>query len=676
MESLKGSNSVGSEEVLHSVDPYRYTSQIPTNTNLRNDKTSTGITKSVNTNYNLTSMIKRSIAKNLDSNTPPGIIRKTTRQSFRSSQARSSLLPQQNLTAPNSHHNTARDPRPLRDKNFLVLLQQEIFSYLIEQKFDVETNHPISLKALKQPTQKDFIFIFKWLYLRLDPGYIFTKSLEHEVYSILRTIHYPYLATINKSQISAVGGSNWPKFVGILHWLVVINKKLDECLAKLDMSIQNQVTQDMTVLNQPLKTSEEQDMKQEKYELMVERLFIDYITESYKSFLRLEDDYDPYLKDLELSFQKFVHIIETDIAQLNSLNESMSIKCESLVAKNYELKSVKQKNAELEKEYEKLNANVSSSQSKSCEWPVKLRELEEEISKKREEIKHVNLQIDMLKRDLVKKNLEVPDIEGKNRESDLLSKNVETVSSRVDQLTSIVRQQKVETESVYKNLVNTSKQCQSAIEGLILARQSLGDNINQYDVLVALPPELMSEEKIGLSMEQITGSSKPFYKDIKSNLCEINNKIKKRIKSLQSENGEHQSKLEELRLEIKSKTEELEQIETDLSSAKTEFDEFSQESQSKLLSQNIEIEKLERKIQNAKNNSQQKIASIELKVEESKLDLEELHLDLARKRNELHNKVIEVIEFVSNFKINMQISVEELSSLSAQEVKKLVDGFL
>ena len=207
------------------------------------------------------------------------------RQSLRNSLPRNSIGAQQTITNSNPHHNTTRDPRPLRDKNFQNLLQQEIYSYLNEQKFDVETNHPISLKALKQPTQKDFIYIFKWLYLRLDPGYIFTKSLEHEVYSILRTMQYPYLATINKSQISAVGGSNWPKFIGMLHWLVVINKKLDDCLASLDVSITNQVTQDITVLNQPLRTVEEQEKKQEKYELMVERLFIDYITESYNCLL-------------------------------------------------------------------------------------------------------------------------------------------------------------------------------------------------------------------------------------------------------------------------------------------------------------------------------------------------------------------------------------------------------
>ncbi len=84
----------------------------------------------------------------------------------------------------------SRDPRPLRDKNFQSAIQQEIFDYLIQNTFEIDTNYPISLKTLKQPTQKSFVTIFKWLYLRLDPGYTFTKSIEYEVYQLLKFVTY------------------------------------------------------------------------------------------------------------------------------------------------------------------------------------------------------------------------------------------------------------------------------------------------------------------------------------------------------------------------------------------------------------------------------------------------------------------------------------------------------
>lgn len=93
-------------------------------------------------------------------------------------------------------HLSNRDPRPLRDKNFQSAIQEEIFDYLKRNKFDIETNHPISIKFLKQPTQKGFIIIFKWLYSRLDPGYGFTRSIENEIYQILKNLRYPFLESI------------------------------------------------------------------------------------------------------------------------------------------------------------------------------------------------------------------------------------------------------------------------------------------------------------------------------------------------------------------------------------------------------------------------------------------------------------------------------------------------
>ena len=217
---------------------------------------------------------------------------------------------------------TNRDTRPLRDRNFQQAIQEEIINYLIKNKFDIETNHPVSIKSLKQPTQKGFLIIFKWLYQRTDPGHKFNKSIESDVYQVLKNLQYPYLESINKSQISAVGGSSWHKFLGMLHWLVRVNMKLDQVTGKMDDVIENQPTQEMISINKPVKTLDEQNHIQEKYELMVENLFISYITESYKNFLNVDDNYEVPMEKLTLGFEKFTHIIESDVYNLNSQNEN------------------------------------------------------------------------------------------------------------------------------------------------------------------------------------------------------------------------------------------------------------------------------------------------------------------------------------------------------------------
>lgn len=172
----------------------------------------------------------------------------SNRSSIRQSQQRYSLLPNQSQSQSQNSGNlrssiavrgynpgsystgysgSRRDTRPLGDKNFQNLIAQDILDYLNQEQFSVETNYPVSLKTFKQPTQRDFVTVFKWCYRRLDPGFQFTKTWETDLYTILKTIQYPYLNSITKSQISAVGGSNWPKFLGMLHWIVQIMKNLD-----------------------------------------------------------------------------------------------------------------------------------------------------------------------------------------------------------------------------------------------------------------------------------------------------------------------------------------------------------------------------------------------------------------------------------------------------------------
>ena len=154
-----------------------------------------------------------------------------------------------------------KDTRPLRDRNFQQAIQQEIIDYLLQNKFDIETNHPVSIKSLKQPTQKGFLIIFKWLYQRIDPGHKFNRSVESDIYQILKNLQYPYLESINKSQISAVGGSSWHKFLGMLHWLVRVNMKMDQIMNKQDNDmIDNQPTQEMVSVNKPIKTQDEQNL--------------------------------------------------------------------------------------------------------------------------------------------------------------------------------------------------------------------------------------------------------------------------------------------------------------------------------------------------------------------------------------------------------------------------------
>ncbi|SCU93450.1 LAME_0F03840g1_1 [Lachancea meyersii CBS 8951] len=677
MEELHKRLPGDSHGVLNNLDPQRFSSQIPAPfSGRRRNSTASAIG-----GPGLTDLINRSLAKTKPENTrrPYTDSRKSllseSRKSLRSSQ-RTSLLHSNGININNTTTNTNnKDPRPLRDRNFQTIIQQEIFDYLQAQKFDVQANHPISLKALRQPTQKDFVFIFRWLYQRMDPGYKFSRSIEHEVYAILRTIQYPYLETINKSQISAVGGSSWPKFLGMLHWLVNTNKRLDAYLQKVDLSLISQNTQDLTVLRQPIGTVDEQEDKQEKYELIVERLFIDYIVQSYKSFLKLDDDYEAYMKELVLGFEKFAQVIRTDINNIAMTNSDLSVRYHDLIEKGKEVKSAKDKFDALQSDLTKFQNYVSAMQHKSQEWPRKLEKMEMEKQLKAEQLKQTENDISGL-RDLIKgKSMEIAEIDKHNAERERLTRALDTISSQLDQAVSSVKTQRLETEGAYRTLVDASNQYQTATESLTTARSNVGHDIGDILQKLSLPPKFIQDYEVGHHELQFDVPESPRLREtVMPVLLELNTSIQNQIQDLQLENSSYDAHLERIRLEINEKTKALESLEHELSSAKSQYDGYKQESHSRLLSQRIEIEKMERKLQNTKHSSHQKIVQAEQDVQNTKLQYEELKLAVNREKNNLYAKVINVIEFVSTFKINVQSSVEDLEFLTAEELRKVKSG--
>lgn len=120
-----------------------------------------------------------------------------------------------------------RDPRPLKDRTYLARIGQEVIEYMTQHNFELEMNHALSQNVIKSPTQKDFVYMFQWLYRRIDPSYRFQKSIDQEVPVLMKQIRYPYEKGITKSQIAAVGGQNWGTFLGMLHWMMQLAVMLE-----------------------------------------------------------------------------------------------------------------------------------------------------------------------------------------------------------------------------------------------------------------------------------------------------------------------------------------------------------------------------------------------------------------------------------------------------------------
>lgn len=129
---------------------------------------------------------------------------------------RTSIFPSQLMPPP--QREVFRDPRQIRDKQFMAKAQETIIEFLIQRGY----NHLLSRKTLLAPTKKDFESVFKFLYSRIDPHYTYGKRIEDDVYVILRQhLKYPFADSISKSSLHAVGSvKTWPTLLAMLHWMV------------------------------------------------------------------------------------------------------------------------------------------------------------------------------------------------------------------------------------------------------------------------------------------------------------------------------------------------------------------------------------------------------------------------------------------------------------------------
>ena len=148
--------------------------------------------------------------------------------------------------------------------------------FLTQNNFEMDMKHSLSHNSMTSPTQKDFNYMFQWLYLRMDPSYRFFKNIDQEVPPILKQLRYPYEKSITKSQISAVGGANWGTFLGVLHWMMQLVKMTEQFS----------------------KGTYDEASAEAGFDVHSDRIVFDFLTDSYHEWLGMEDEQESEVKEI------------------------------------------------------------------------------------------------------------------------------------------------------------------------------------------------------------------------------------------------------------------------------------------------------------------------------------------------------------------------------------------
>ncbi|PLN79880.1 HEC/Ndc80p family-domain-containing protein [Aspergillus taichungensis] len=573
-----------------------------------------------------------------------------------------------------------RDPRPLRDRSFQARIGQELLEYLTHNNFELEMKHSLGQNTLRSPTQKDFNFIFQWLYHRIDPGYRFQKAMDAEVPPILKQLRYPYEKGITKSQIAAVGGQNWPTFLGMLHWLMQLAQMMDRYI----MGEYDEACAEMGV------------------DISGDRIIFRFLTGAYHDWLQGGEEEEEDLAEkrlaphVEIMAQEFEQGNEKYVQEMQTLeahNRSLRDEVEAMEKSAPDLAKLDKLFRVMEGDrgkFEEYNQNV---QGKIEKYNTRINFLNDELQKSEAELQEAEEERASLQSRVDQQGLTIQDIDRMNSERERLQKSLEDTASRLDETHSRVMAIEAEAsrrledlEEVVK-LYNTLGYQNSLIPSS--AVNAKGDeyelelNVNEMNFSASqnggafnrISPEgdrLLAEPYVGYHPARLLNLD--LRGAVRSNLQSLRKEINERRERGIDADLERRNLLDNIKEAMDEKRSEVEALEHKRRAAEEEFERTKEITTTQKLASDAQIEKMEKELAKMRATLSESVQLMEQREMNTNIEYEQLTLRANTLREELHTNVESMLNDVIRFKVHVQKGLEDYESFIVDEVEQELGG--
>lgn len=559
-------------------------------------------------------------------------------------------------------YNKPQDPRPIRSYRFQSKVQDQLFEYLSTNRFDIDMKHPLTMKSLKNPTQKDFVLIFQWLYKKLDPGFKFNRSIEQDVYTLLKFLEYPFLDTINKSQISAVGGSNWPVFLGMLHWLLNLVKETLE-FDNLDLNAfqefqSNETSSSMSVDNSTVLNENS----------VMNKLFITYALKSYKAFLAFgEDNYSDFYGEMQNDYQNYIDAMQKKIDNNLELNENLQETYNTLNEKyNLYFDEAERANA-LKSDVAKFQSYIDTQKQRQTKWPNIIEKAKSDINNIKESIKNIHKEKQDIISDLEKKNMTLKDIEELHKERAKLTLSLNSIDSEQKNIDESIKNQMSVLKSQFREL-QTKIDLYNNLMYQVLNNVNLPSPPDASTLIINSIDEEYQSSKLGFSPHEII----PIQSTLRNSLNSLKIMVQSNITTIQDEILQAQELLDDLKLSIVSYTDRLEELEDSLSKSRKEYSDLNEKYTTDTSNRQFEYEARAKEIRLFKLQNTENRKSIESKWIETQKYFKKAVSVIGEKRTQLVCDIAHCLDYVVSFKSDVMSELESAAAEVHQELKQEV----
>ena len=574
------------------------------------------------------------------------------------------------------------DPRPLATKTYRERIAQELMTYLTQNNFELEMRCSLNENSLKSPTQRNFYDIFQWLYRRLDPGYKFQKSMDTEVSLLMKQLRYPYEKDITKSQITAVGGNVWPKFLGLLHWMMQLAQMLD----RFGQGAYDDACAEAGV------------------DVSGDRIVFRFLFGAYQDWLQVgpEDDDEsaeealvPHVQAMAAEFErtnaKYVEELKMYEAENTALKQQLeeiekSIPDVATLDKHFKILG------DDRKKFEDYNANV---QAKIEKYDSRIKILVDEIQKTDVDLKSVEQDCHDLQQSVDRQGLNIQDIDRMNTERERLQKSKEDTLAALNEVNRKVLDKEAETARKLEDLEAIVKRYNSlGYQMSLIPSNAANAKGASYELSLNIPEPSLSSSTSGFSSSRSRRSPETDRLLAEANTShspahllnlDLRGAVRSAFLSLRKEISQRRSKLAESDLNARDildsvgealveKHTEIDTLQHRVHTSAASYESLKSTTHTQHTQTTSQIEKLEKELARMREGLEKGVLELEQREMEVGVAYEGLREEAGRVREQLHGQVERALEEVIKFKVHVQRGLEEFEGWVGDEVEAELVG--
>ncbi|KAH8903062.1 HEC/Ndc80p family protein [Coniochaeta sp. PMI_546] len=576
-----------------------------------------------------------------------------------------------------------RDPRPLKDRSYQTKIGQELLEYLAQHNFEMEMKHMLSQNIIKSPTQKDFNYMFQWLYHRIDPSYRFQKNIDQEVPPLLKQLRYPYEKSITKSQIAAVGGQNWSTFLGLLHWMM----QLAQMLERYTMNHYDDACMEAGI------------------DVTGDHIIFDFLSTAYRDWLAMDEDATdedaervlaPHVEAMAKAFERSNSKYRQELDILEAENKRLLQEIDELEKSTPDPAVLDNHFKIMEEDKVKFEEYNALAMQRSEKYETRINVLQEELDKLMVELQEADDERRGLQRAVDDLGISMQDIDRMTSERERLQKGIESAAQRLEEAKKKVAEKEIEASRKLDELERMADKYNTLAYqiGLIPATAANAKGKNyELQITVNEGPNFTSSQLQGsysnsnnnnnggvendrLLVDAVTGYQPGHILNldlrgtVKNSFLALRKEISERRKVAMDMMMEDHDLLDRAKEAIEDKRNEVEALEHRVRAAEEEYEKTKEVTTAQKLASDAQIEKMEKELAKMRAQLSESVQLMEQREMNINIEYEQLTLRSNALREELHTETMRMLNDVIKFKMHVQKNLEDYESFVADELEK------